>query len=245
MKMPCIQGVIDRRILANYRVDPEVLNKILPNPFRPKTVNGYGIAGICLIRLIQIRPRFAPSFIGVRSENAAHRIAVEWEHQGRLRSGVYVPRRDSSSWINTFAGGRIFPGVQHRARFEVLETDDRFRIEMTSIDGTGHVLVDAHLAEQLTSGSTFDSLSSVSDFFEQGSIGYSPHPISNSFDGMELSTWNWHVEPLHVDEIKSSFFEDENTFPKGSLQFDCGLLMKHVHHEWRQLESVCCDAGQS
>src|SRR5262245_27551333 len=79
MKLPAIRGLIDRRILANYRVDPAVLASHIPAPFRPKIVNGWGIAGICLIRLAQIRPAGLPQWLGVTSENAAHRVAVEWE----------------------------------------------------------------------------------------------------------------------------------------------------------------------
>ena len=51
MRLPAISGIIDRRILANYRIDPEVMAKALPSPFRPQLVNGWAIGGICLIRL--------------------------------------------------------------------------------------------------------------------------------------------------------------------------------------------------
>jgi len=76
--LPIIRGVIDRRILVNFTVDPAVAAKLLPRPFRPKLVNGFAVAGICLIRLKQIRPRGWPAILGISSENAAHRIAVEW-----------------------------------------------------------------------------------------------------------------------------------------------------------------------
>ena len=109
MPFPIIRGVIDRRILVNYRVDPDVLARILPAPFRPKLVNGMGMAGVCLIRLKHIRPRFLPAFLGISSENAAHRIAVEWDQDGEKKEGVFIPRRDTSSWLNTLAGGRLFP----------------------------------------------------------------------------------------------------------------------------------------
>ncbi len=56
MRLPVIRGVIDRRILVNYRVDPDVMARIVPSPFRPQIVGGYAIAGICLIRLRRIRP---------------------------------------------------------------------------------------------------------------------------------------------------------------------------------------------
>jgi hypothetical protein len=109
MRIPTIRGVIDRRILANFHVDPDVLAKVLPSPFRPKLINGKGIAGICLIRLKQLRPRFMPAFIGISSENAAHRIAVEWDHNGETKEGVYIPRRDTSSRLNTLLGAGCFP----------------------------------------------------------------------------------------------------------------------------------------
>jgi hypothetical protein len=55
MRLPVIEGLIKRRILANYRVDPAVLAPLLPPPFRPKLHAGFAIAGICLIRLDKIR----------------------------------------------------------------------------------------------------------------------------------------------------------------------------------------------
>ena len=60
MRIPAISGQIDRRILVNFRVAPDALEKILPAPFRPQLYRGYGIAGICLIRLRYVRPRFLP-----------------------------------------------------------------------------------------------------------------------------------------------------------------------------------------
>ena len=53
MRLPIIQGVIRRRILANFRVDPEIMQREIPARFRPKLQNGFAVAGICLIRLEQ------------------------------------------------------------------------------------------------------------------------------------------------------------------------------------------------
>src|SRR5690242_19368002 len=100
MRLPVIRGLIDRRILVNYRVEPDVLATLLPAPFRPQEINGWGIAGICLIRLRDVRPGGWPAWVGIRSENAAHRIAVEWDEAGAVRRGVYVLRRDSDSLLN-------------------------------------------------------------------------------------------------------------------------------------------------
>ena len=78
MKLPALSGLIRRWILLNYRVDPDVVARVLPSNFRPKLVRGHAIAGICLIRLEQVRPKGMPAFMGMASENSAHRIPASW-----------------------------------------------------------------------------------------------------------------------------------------------------------------------
>ena len=244
VRIPTIRGTIDRRVLANFRVDPKILATILPAPFRPQTVTGFGIAGICLIRLKHIRPKNFPAFIGISSENAAHRIAVEWDADGELRSGVYIPRRDTSSLLNALAGGRVFPGEHHRAKFEVCETESTFRIEMNSLDHSAHVLVDAQIATRLPLDSVFESVAEASKFFSAGSLGYSPAGKQPRFDGLELKTFNWRVEPLDIAKVESSFFDNAEVFPIGSVEFDNALLMRGIEHEWHSRESLCCEPEQ-
>ena len=89
MQTPALQGIVRRRILVNFRVDPEVIQRQLPPPFHPKLVHGWALAGICLIRLEQLRPIGLPAAVGTSSENAAHRIAVTWtDESGQAREGV-------------------------------------------------------------------------------------------------------------------------------------------------------------
>ncbi|PAY16041.1 hypothetical protein CKO51_28915 [Rhodopirellula sp. SM50] len=247
MRIPIIRGLIDRRVLVNFRVDPEVLARVCPPPFRPQIVNGYGVAGICLIRLKQIRPKHLPSFLGVASENAAHRIAVQWDANDVVQSGVYIPRRDTSSLMTAFAGGRLFPGVHHRARFDVRETEHDCRIAMASVDGTVHAAVEGQTTEALPEASVFATVAECSQFFEAGSLGYSPaNSAANSaaeFDGLELRTVNWHVQPLSVRQVQSSFFDDRDAFPAGSVTFDNALLMRGIEHEWHSRTSLCGACG--
>ncbi|MEX2213569.1 MAG: DUF2071 domain-containing protein [Phycisphaeraceae bacterium] len=241
MRLPVIRGLIDRRILANFRVAPAALVCLLPAPFRPKLVQGFGVAGVCLIRLTKVRPRGFPAWMGMRSENAAHRIAVEWDEGGTRKEGVYVPRRDTSSRFNACFGGRLFPGVQHHAAFDVKETEKDFHIALRSDDGQVRITVDATVAEALPEGSVFSSVEEVSSFFERGSLGYSATREAARFDGMELKSFNWKVTPLHVQRIESSFFSDEGKFPPGSAVFDNALLMRQIEHEWHSRPTPTCD----
>ncbi|KZS40298.1 hypothetical protein AWE51_04905 [Aquimarina aggregata] len=235
MKIPKIKRIIDRRILINYQVDKEVLENYLPKPFKPKLVNGKGVAGICLIRLKEIRPKGLPKQIGISSENGAHRIAVEWNENGKLNEGVYIPRRDTSSKLNSLAGGTMFPGIHHLAEFTVNESDRNYNVAFISDDGTS-LSIEARETDKWNEESVFENLNCVSDFFENGSIGYSPG--KNEFDGLKLEAYNWKVSLLEVKEVQSSFFENEDIFPKGSVKFDNALLMRDIEHEWIALEKI-------
>ncbi len=233
--LPIIRGNIDRRILINYQVEQEVLAQYLPKPFRPKLVNGKGIAGICLIRLKEIRPKGLPRKIGISSENGAHRIAVEWTEDGVVKEGVYIPRRDTSSRLNALAGGLVFPGIHHLAKFTVSENGPDYEVSFVSDDQTS-LAIKASETSTWNKASVFDNLDCVSDFFEKGAIGYSPD--QNGFEGLELRAHRWKVSLLKVEKVESSFFDDRTIFPKGSVKFDNALLMRDIEHEWIGLEKM-------
>jgi hypothetical protein len=240
MRIPVIRGVIDRRILVNFRVAPQVMARQLPAPFRPALVKGYAIAGICLIRLRNIRPRRWPLPWGIGSENAAHRIAVEWEVNGRPHRGVYIPRRDTDSRLNALAGGTLFPGIHHRAQFCVDEHGDHLSVTLRSNDGSTHVHVAGTVATDLPASSVFPSVDDASTFFEQGSLGFSPARREGRCHGLELRCSNWLVEPLAIHAAESSYFADTSRFPAGSVEFDCALVMRGIRHEWHGREDMNC-----
>jgi hypothetical protein len=232
MRVPTMTGVIERRLLINYRVDPDVMQRLLPSPFSPHVVSGSAVAGICLIRLSHLRPLGVPSALGITTENAAHRMAVEWHGSEGVRRGVYIPRRDTSSRLTTLLGGRLFPGEHHRARFLVTESLGHFDVSFSSLDGTGHVAVVATEARDLPTDSAFDSLAAASKFFQDSPLGYSATRRSGTCDGLELRCTSWAVEPLHVLRVASNYFEDAELFPRGSVALDSALLMRGIPATW-------------
>ena len=241
MRMPNIHGLIRRRLLVNFRVDPAVIQRQLPSPFRPKLQNGYAVGGVCLIRLENIRPKLVPNAFGLSSENAAHRIAVTWEDERGTHEGVYIPRRDTSSVVTRLAGGRLFPGEHNSARFEVEESENHIHLRMDSLDEVVKVEVAASLSAELPNDSCFSSIDAASKFFEAGSLGYSATKERDRLDGIELRTQRWKVEPLLVEKVFSSYFADQSKFPEGSALFDCALMMRNIRHEWHAASDLYVD----
>lgn len=243
LHLPVMRGVIERRMLVNFRCDPDVVAKLLPPPFRPKLVHDFAMAGICLVRLGNVRPGCVPAAAGITSENAAHRIAVEWEENGMTQEGVFIRRRDTSSLLNRLAGGRLFPAVAYAANFRVWESNHRFKLELRSADGVTFVRVAARVAATVTPGSVFRDLDEASQFLQAGGVGWSARPGAGEYDGVELCCDRWQMEPLMVERVESSFFSDKKLFPSGAATFDSAFLMRNIPHEWHARGRMICNGG--
>jgi hypothetical protein len=55
---------------------------------------------------------------------------------------------------------------------------------------------------------------------------------------MRLKTLEWSPGPLSVELKKASFFFHPQRFPKGTVEFDCALIMRRVPHEWHEIKEA-------
>jgi hypothetical protein len=234
MKLPILRGVVRRCLLVNFRVDPDVMRAILPQPFEPSLHEEWAVAGICLIRLEQVPAPLVPFGRGLGSENAAHRVAVRWADGDRIHEGVYVHRSHTDSLLGHLAGSTVFPGEQRRARFKVADDGRRIGLSMRSADGRMAMEIEGRATAAMPSGSIFSSIRDASAFFERGSLGYAPGRGGRGYEGVMSETRDWAVHPLAVHRLSSSFFEDESLFPEDSVEFDHALVMRDVEHVWRE-----------
>ena len=212
-----LECTIERRLLVNYRIEPEVVAPLLPPPFRPQLVSGQAVGGVCFIRLCRFRPGHLPRLPRLTTENVAHRFAVEWGDPGQPRAGVYVPRRDTSSRITSAAGGKVFPGWYQLARFEVSEPGGEVHVNVTSRDGGTQLAVIAAPAGVLAS-ELFGTLDDAVDFFRRGAL--------------RLHSGSWAAQPMMVRRMRSSLFDDTMIFPPGTCSLDCALVMRNLPARW-------------
>ena len=232
MILDTIHGVIARRVLMNFRIDPEVMRRTLPPPFRPKLYRGYAIGGVCMIRFQELRPRLAPAWLGMTSENAAHRVAVEWEDGKEHREGVFIPQRNTGSRFNRVLGGRVFPGVFSMSKFEASEDGKSIAIRITDDQSVEQVRFAGDVCDEHAGGSVFPTLDEAANFFSLGATGYSVARDGKSFEGMELRPLSWKIAPMRVREAFSRWFDRRDLFPTGSVEFDSALVMRDIPHEW-------------
>ena len=220
--VPGVKAHLRRRLLVSYRLDPDIARTLVPAPLRPQLVNGHAIAGFCVLGLDGIRPRWVTARAGLRSENAAHRVAVEWDEEGAVRSGVYILERHSSAWHPVLFGGRLFPGVHRRARFTTDERGDRYAMTMDA--GGEHLAADVEVGGDWTS-SFFASVEKASAFYRSGRIGWSRGHDGVTLEAVALAAEEWVVEAARIRSVHSSFFD---ALPPGSAQLDHVVVMRDL-----------------
>jgi len=245
--MSKVEGLIARRILLNYWLDPEVAQRLVPPPFEVVTRNGFAVAGICLLRLDHMRPPGVPAGLGITSENMAHRIAVRYpvEENGQqvLREGVYICRRDTDSALTARLGGLLFPGTFRDAEFQITETNLSLRMAVLTEDGAADVAFRCTFGEEWKWTLLFSRLNDVCSFFQRADCGFNTTLRGDAFEGQQLVQHNWEVAPVAIADLHASYFADEQRFPRGSVGFDSAVILRGVPHYWQALRSLPQMAG--
>jgi len=239
---PAVEGRIERRLLVNLRIDPDRVAPVLPAPFRPLLVDGWAIAGLCLIRLAGLRPAGFPGQVpswvpgrvpgarGISTENVAHRIAVEWDENGERRTGVWIPQRHSSSWLTVGLGGRVFPAVHSYAHFDVRDTGSTISIEVTRHHAP-LASVSCTAALRPPTDSVFGSLRDAEAFFRGGSTGVSPAARRDRCDVVDLAVDRWNLQPLEIIEAHSTILEALGPMDESSV-WDSAFIMRDMPCRW-------------
>jgi len=226
-----IDSVIERRLLVNYRVDPAYVSALLPSGFRPQLVHGHAVGGVCFIRMSRIRPARMPGTAGMTSENVAHRFAVEWEDAEGTHSGVYVPRRETSSRVAARIVRHVFPGAYNLARFDVRESAAGIWIDVRSRDGKVSVCAEATPVAALSS-ELFPTVDDAMAFFRRGALGLSPSAVQGCLDGVRLDAARWTATPMVIARMRSRLFDNPAAFPAGTCALDSALLMANIDARW-------------
>ncbi|MGM1017113.1 MAG: DUF2071 domain-containing protein [Actinomycetota bacterium] len=218
-----VDAHLRRRLLITYRLDAEVARDLVPASLRPLLVDGYAVAGICVLGMDGIRPFGLGRGPGLRSENATHRIAVEWDEDGETQVGVFIFERYSSAAHPVLFGGRLFPGVHRRARFTLTEDRDRYALTMSGrrVALSADVEIDADAWDS----TLFATPAEASAFYRAGRGGWSRGHDGTTLERVELTSTAWAAEGARLHSLSSSFFE---SLPHGSAVVDSVLVMRDI-----------------
>jgi hypothetical protein len=111
-------------------------------------------------------------------------------------------------------------------------------MNVTSDDGKADVRFSAHASGEWRQTPSFGSFDEVSEFFRKGDCGFSRSLRGDELEGLQLKMLKWEMVPVEIESQHSAFYSDQKRFPAGSVEFDCGLLMRGLPHEWHELTDI-------
>ena len=219
MRFAPVRGVIERRLLVIYRLDPKVAKEVLPPPWQARLIGGYAVAGIALAHLGRLRPAGLPPVAGLARESVTHGIAVEWESSRSLHTGVFVTHHDS-------AGAGRGRRLCRASRFTVDERTDGLRVAYTGRDRTVRVDIDVDLVASLAGSALFADVYAATRFLQlDGAGGAAWAPPAKA---IRLCAGDRSVGAARVLSTSSTVFADTSVFPPGSVHLDSALLMRDL-----------------
>lgn len=219
------QGQIDSRVLVNYRVELSVLRERLPAPFRPRSLHGYGVAGLDVFRLAA-RSRWSR-----RGDLlAVHRIEAVAQFGGQRIPGTYVLRCDVPPGLYVHPFGRFFPNVMHTARLQWDTPEpDRYRLRMGRRNRPW-LEVQAHAGQRFPFDSMMEDLETASAFFGASEAWFAPRFGLTLFEQRRWAFSPWQVHPMLIERLDAPFFRRVMRFPKGSYFFDHALIQHDLRY---------------
>jgi hypothetical protein len=202
------------RVLVLYRVDPSVLQRMLPAGTRPRTVQGSAVGEACYTRLGP--SRFLRGRLSSPSDHLTYRFGLEREGKGGPVAVTWVVRRETSSWLEARCGEKLLRGEYGRSEFRVRE--DQFGLELAVTSARGEEFRLRAEAPGKLGESLFPSPQALESYFaEHGEIEPSD-VFAPEADDLDLERC-FAPEPLSVFEARSLFFDDRSVFA-GSAVLD-------------------------
>jgi hypothetical protein len=221
-----LTGIMARRLLVNWRVPVSMAERVLPPAVRPKVIAGHAVAGLCWVRLEQLRPVGLPAFAGLASENLAVRIAIEWAGG----SGAIIFRRDTASRFIASISRHANFGEQHFGTFQAHDEGRETQISASGFeDGQAHHTSVIDSPDAVNASSVFSDVSSADAFFCNCSRGYSAGRKPGTWVGLCLQLHEWNFKPVRLVSARSTLID---SLFEGTAVLDSAFIMRNLRHTW-------------
>ncbi len=227
-------GVLENTVMLNFRTDVEVLKRILPFPFDPRLVDGFGLVSILLFRMKDLYCETNIGWPSLPSDHVLYRISVSFNHGGRRQSGMYILRHEVNTRLPLRQRRRgLFPLAGSPVRWNKNPWKDQFEWTLKSGSRT-KLQVKARPGRSFSGGSLFQNLEEAADFFSHERFVLAPRYQQSIFSSTHFLPLSWEVKPLQVLRLKTDFKQLANLFPSDRIFYDSGLMWPQMPCKWQK-----------
>ncbi|HZH98117.1 MAG TPA: DUF2071 domain-containing protein [Fimbriimonadaceae bacterium] len=169
-----MRGRIERCWLFCFRVEPDRVRGLVPEPLELVTRGGWAFYNVVVSELSHMRPWFLPRFLGMSYTHVAYRLMVRWQ----AVEGLYFLRSDVDSSLVAKAGNLLTDFRMHVARVRIGSTPTSIRVEAPGAALEATIFPQG---PQLAAGSPFQSIREAEQFLK-----YKPAALVRSANGVDV-----------------------------------------------------------
>lgn len=234
-----VRTVFRHCALANFRIEPDALARVLPEPLEPALAHGRAWLSVVIAEMEKLRPVGVPRALGFTYNQIVYRAVVDCDG----RRGVHFLRSDADSRIMCLGGNLMSFFRFNHGKVDIRPTPSRLRVDANS-RAPRPVVVSAEFDLAATSGdlpasSVFGSMDESKRFLVELFDAFAPRSGGNAVDLVSIERNDWAVRVVPNTGIYSFMGPDG---PFGSAaELDSVFVVDDLHYRWSRLRTL--DAG--
>jgi len=223
-------------LVLAYAVPAPVLRPLLPAGLALDTYGNFGFLAIALVETRDLRPSFVPARLGMSFFLSGYRIFTRYQTTaGRTLRGLRILRSDTNRFSMQMFGNLLTHYHYERSQFRVHSTDQRYEVEVTTLDGRADLHVEADLSTQtvaLPAGSPFTDLKEARQFAGPLPFTFDYEKQTHSIIRVEGVRQRWDPRPVSVIVHENTFLEQDPFRGAGAILANA-FYLEDVPYSWR------------
>lgn len=235
-----LNGMVTRRFLITYPVQPEALSGFLPPDAELSTWQGLAWVSACFVNIRRMRPCMVPDPVGIEFNYLIHRTRARVPYpDGLRRETVLVLEANINNRLFAAIGQRLHGVGFHARDIRLLEEPDCWRVRMRADDGALLFQADiakASIADELPAESRFPDLAAADRFLLNVSYGAEWHAQTRRLQLLAETHDAWRAQAGSCRTQRFAFLE---SLDAAAPQADHVITMTNVPHYF-----ALCGTGQ-
>jgi hypothetical protein len=232
-----VQAHFEHVLVLTYAMAASKLRLLTPPGLTLDTYEDWGFLAIAMVQTRNLRPRFAPKFIGRDFFLTGYRIFTRYQTQsGRSLRGLRILRSDTDSEFMARWGNRLTHYGYRKAAITYRAGNGLLEVKVDTPAAEADLHVRAHLEKEpapLPEGSPFPSLQAARKFAGPMPFTFDYEEETNSVIRVQGVREEWNPETVHVDVLRNSFIERE-PFASAHPILASAFHLADVSYRWKR-----------
>ena len=232
-----VQAHFEHVLVLTYAMAASKLRLLTPAGLTLDTYEDWGFLAIAMVQTRNLRPRFAPKFIGRDFFLTGYRIFTRYQtRSGRSLRGLRILRSDTDSEFMVRWGNRLTHYGYRKAAITCRAGNGLLEVKVDTPAAEADLHVRAHLEKEpapLPEGSPFPSLQAARKFAGPMPFTFDYEEETNSVIRVQGVREEWNPETVHVDVLRNSFIERE-PFASAHPILASAFHLADVSYRWKR-----------